>query len=80
MPIKKGTSQKTISGNIRELVKTKPGKTRAKGIATLAKRRGVSKKKAQMIQAKAIAMSKARESMMKGGSRSKQNVKNWYPK
>lgn len=37
----------------------KPKKTRAKGIATLAKKKGISKKEAQRRQAVAIALSKA---------------------
>lgn len=65
MPLKKGKSKATVSANISELVKTKPSKTRAKGIATLAKRRGISKKKAQQKQAIAIAMSKAGKSKRK---------------
>ena len=37
----------------------KPKKARAKGIATLAKKKGISKKEAQRRQAVAIALSKA---------------------
>jgi len=55
MPLKKGKSIKTIASNIQELVSTKPKGARAKAVATIAKKRGVSKKEAQMIQAKAIA-------------------------
>ncbi len=62
MPLKKGTSKKTISKNIKELVTSAPGAAREKGIATLAKKRGISTKKAQQKQAIAIAMSKARHS------------------
>lgn len=58
MPLKSGKSKKTISSNIKELMK-KPKKTRAKGIATLAKKKGISKKEAQRRQAVAIALSKA---------------------
>ena len=61
-PLKKGKGKKTISSNISELMKTKPSKSRAKGIATLAKRRGISKKKAQQKQAIAIVLNKARKS------------------
>lgn len=61
MPLKKGKSQKTISANIHELMK-KPGKTRAKGIKTLAKSQGLTKKEAQRKQAVAIALSSAGKS------------------
>ena len=60
MPLKSGKSQKTISANIKELMK-KPGKTRSKGIKTLAKSQGISTKEAQRKQAIAIALSKARK-------------------
>jgi hypothetical protein len=59
MPLKRGKSQKTISSNIKELVDKKPGKTRRKGVTTLAKRLGISTKQAQQKQAVAIALSKA---------------------
>lgn len=62
MPLLPGKSRKTIQKNIAELTATKPSKARAKGIATLAKKRGISRKKAQQIQAEAIAFSKARKS------------------
>ena len=58
MPLKRGSSQKTISSNIRELM-DKPGKTRSKGIKTLSKRLGVSTAEAQRRQAVAIALSTA---------------------
>jgi hypothetical protein len=61
MPLKSGKSQKTISANISELMK-KPGKTRAKGIKTLAKSQGMTRKEAQQKQAIAIALSKAGKS------------------
>jgi hypothetical protein len=57
-----GASKKIVSKNISELVKSKPGKTRAKGIATLAKRRGITKRVAQQKQAIAIALNKAGKS------------------
>ena len=56
MPIIKSKSKAAVGKNISELVKSKPGKIRAKGIATSAKKRGVSKKKAQQTQAIAIAL------------------------
>ena len=59
MPIKKGSSQKTISANISELMKDKPGKTRKKAIATIASKQGISKKEAERKQAIAIALSSA---------------------
>ena len=58
MPLKRGKSQKTISGNIKELMK-KPSKARSKGIGTLAKKQGISRKEAQRKQAVAIALSSA---------------------
>jgi hypothetical protein len=58
MPLKTGSSQKTISANIRELM-DKPSKTRNKSIKTLSKRLGVSNKEAQQRQAVAIALSSA---------------------
>lgn len=59
MPIKKGSSKKTISANIRELIKDKPGKTRKKAIASIASSQGISKKEAERKQAIAIALSAA---------------------
>ena len=58
MPLKRGKSQKTVSGNIKELMK-KPSKARSKGIGTLAKKQGISRKEAQRKQAVAIALSSA---------------------
>jgi hypothetical protein len=60
MPLKSGKSQKTISANIKELMK-KPGKTRQKAISTLAKSQGISQEQAKRKQAVAIALSKARK-------------------
>ena len=48
MPLKRGKSQKTISGNIKELMK-KPSKARAKGVNTLAKRKGITRKEALLV-------------------------------
>ena len=55
MPLKKGKSQKTITTNIKELMK-KPSKARAKGINALAKKQGITRKEAQRRQAVAIAL------------------------
>jgi len=65
MPIIKGKSKKTIQKNIKELVGSKPGVARAKGIATLAAKRGISTGEAKAIQASAIAYNSARISKMK---------------
>jgi hypothetical protein len=69
MPIKPGKSKKVVSENISELMTSKPSKTRQKGIDTLAKKRGISKRKAQQIQAVAIAKSSARKSSKKSKKR-----------
>ena len=59
MPLKKGKSQKVIGENIAELTRTKPSAARAKGIRTLAQKRGISFEKAKQIQAQAISYAKA---------------------
>ena len=61
MPLKKGSTKKVIKSNIKELITSKPGKERAKGINTLAKKRGISPAKAKQIQAVAIAYSKSKK-------------------
>ena len=64
MPIKKGSSQNTISKNIDELMK-KPSKTRAKAVSTLAKKLGITPKEARRRQAVAIAISTAGKPLSK---------------
>jgi hypothetical protein len=64
MPIKKGSSQNTISKNIDELMK-KPSKTRAKAVSTLAKKLGITPKEARRRQAVAIALSTAGKPLSK---------------
>jgi hypothetical protein len=64
MPLKRGKSQKTISTNIKELMK-KPSKARAKGVRTLAKRMGITQKEAQRRQAVAIALRSAGKPLTK---------------
>jgi len=64
MPLKRGKSQKTISKNIKELMK-KPSKARAKGVRTLAKRMGISREEAQRRQAVAIALRAAGKPLLK---------------
>lgn len=59
MPLKKGSSQKTISANISELNKSKVSKGRQKAINTLASKKGISKKKAKQRLSVAIALQKA---------------------
>lgn len=65
MPLKSGKSKKVISYNIKELITSTPSKARTKGIKTLAKRLGISPKKAKQRQAIAIAFSKAGKSKRK---------------
>ena len=71
MPLIKGSSKRVIGKNIKELVSSKPSRGRAKGIATLAKRRGIPFGKAKQIQAQAIAYSKAGKSRVKSKVKTK---------
>ena len=64
MPLKRGKSKKAISKNITELMK-KPSKARSKGVSTLAKQLGVTKKEAQRRQSVAIALNAAGKSRKK---------------
>ena len=60
MPLKKGSSKKTVSSNISELMHGKPGAARSKAIKTIAKKKGVSEAKAKQQQAVAISLSQQR--------------------
>ena len=62
MPLKKGTSQRTISANISELNKSNATKGRQKAINTLAAKKGISKKKAKQTLSIAIGLNKAGKS------------------
>lgn len=64
MPLKKGKTQKTISSNIKELMK-KPGKTRSKAIKTLSTRLGITTEEAKQRQAVAIALNTAGKAIRK---------------
>ena len=55
MPLKRGSSQRTISANIKELMK-KPSKSRRKAVSTLAQKEGICREEAQRKQAVAIAL------------------------
>ena len=61
MPIKKWSSKKIISANIKELVTSKPWKTREKAIKTIAKNEWITPKQAKIKQAVAISYSKAKK-------------------
>jgi len=64
MPLKSGKSKKTITSNIRELVK-KPSSKRVKAIKTLSKNSGISYEEAKRKQAVAIALNVARKPRVK---------------
>jgi len=61
MPIKPGKSKKVISANIAELMRGAMGAARKKGVATMARKRGMSAKKARQKMAIAISMSMAKK-------------------
>lgn len=71
MALKKGKSRKVISENIKELMDEKPDDIRAKAIKTLAKKQGISPKKAKQKQAIAIALSNAGKSKYNKKSKKK---------
>ena len=60
MPLLSGRKTSTVFKNLATLMNEKPGKSRAKGIATLARRRGISLAEAKKTQSLAIAFSKAK--------------------
>ena len=61
MPLKKWSSQKTISSNIKELMTTKPWTARSKWIKIISNKMDIPLKKAKQIQSVAIAYSKAKK-------------------
>jgi hypothetical protein len=61
MPLKSGTSQKTISSNIKELLGKTPSAKRKKAIKTISKSDSVKPKVARQKQAIAIALSMAKK-------------------
>ncbi len=71
MPLIKSGSKKAFSKNVGELISTKPGKVRAKGIKTLAKERYIPSKRAKAIQAAAIAYAIKRKAEKKAAKNKK---------
>lgn len=69
MPLSKGYSKATMKKNVKQLMTEKPSARRAKGIATIAERRGVPKKAAEAIQATAIARRMQREATGRKGDK-----------
>ena len=55
MPLMKSSTKEGMRKNYAELMSTKPSATRKKAIATIAKRRDISKEEAKKIQSGAIA-------------------------
>jgi len=55
VPLTKSKSPEAFKKNIKELIRSKASAPRAKGIATLARKRGISKGEAKVKMAAAIA-------------------------
>jgi hypothetical protein len=65
MAIKKGSSKKTISSNIKELINEKPDSRPSKAIKTISKKQHIPLKEAKQKQSVAIALSTARKTLKK---------------
>jgi len=57
MPLLIGSGAKTLKKNIATLIRERMGKVRGKAVKTIAKKEGISTKKAKIKQAVAIAYS-----------------------
>lgn len=69
MPLIKSSTKAGMRKNYKELMTTKPSKTRMKAIDTIAERRGVSRSEAKRIQAGAIARKVQERAAGKKGDR-----------
>lgn len=69
MPLSKGYTKETMKKNIKKLMTEKPSARRMKGIETIAKKRGISKKGAEALQSYAIARRIQREEAGKKGDK-----------